>query len=198
MSKRKELQMEILKNYFSFDGNVATLKLVYDTFAELINPNFGDDKIEKLNEKLFADIQEAVSFLPRNYKLSLHIVIKNFGEYKKEECENIIKQNVYLFAYQIVKQNNKKRASGWSLIGIGAAVLLASYFLRKYELWFDLVNISGTLFVWEGVNTAFIERSQDNKTARALAKAIQKITVESPTETKPAKTKKAERTKKEN
>lgn len=193
MSKRKELQMEILKNYFSFDGKVATLELVYDTFAELINPNFGDDKIEKLNDKLFSDIKEAVSFLPRHYKLNLHIVIKNFGEYKKEECENIIKQNICLFAYQIVKQNNKKRASGWSLIGIGAAVLLASYFLRKYELWFDLINISGTLFVWEGVNTAFIERSQDNKTARALAKAIQKITVEGMAETKPIKTQKTQK-----
>ena len=178
MSKTNELQMEILKNYFSFEGNVATLKLVYDTFAELINPNFGDDKIEKLNSKLFEDIHEAVSILPSRFKLNLHIVIKDFGEYKKEECEEIIKQNVYLFAYQVVRDNNKKRASGWTLIGVGAAVLLVSYLLRNYELWFDLINISGTLFVWEGVNTAFIERSQENKTARAMARSFQHITVE--------------------
>ena len=152
--KTKELEMDILQHYFSFEGKVATLKLVYDTFAELINPNFGDDKIEKLNDKLFADIRDAVSLLPRKYKLNLQIVIKDFGDYKKEECENIIKQNVYL-----------------------AAVLLVSYFLRNFDLWFDLINISGTLFVWEGVNTAFIERSHENRETLALARAIQNISI---------------------
>lgn len=188
MNKKKEMQMKILKNYFNIDGNVATLKLVYDTFAELINPNFGDEKIEKLNDKLFSDIKDAVSLLPKRFKLNVQIVIKDFGDYTKEECENIIKQNVYLVGYQIIKENHKKRASGWSLIGVGAAVLLVSYLLRKYDLWFDLINISGTLFVWEGVNTAFIERNQSSKETFALAKAIQNISIEeTPKEKKSAK-----------
>ena len=177
MKTAKEMELEILQHYFSFEGDVATLKLVYDTFSELINPNFGDDKIEKLNDKLFADIREAVSILPRKYKLKLQIVIKDFGEYSKEECDNIIKQNVYLAGYRAMKKNNKKRLGGWSLIGIGAVILLASYFLRNYTLWFDLINISGTLFVWEGVNTAFIERNQENRETMALARAIKDIEI---------------------
>lgn len=177
MKMRKEVELEILQHYFSFEGKVATLTLVYDTFAELINPNFGDDKIEKLNDKLFADIRDAVSILPKKFKLNLQIVIKNFGDYTKQECENIIKQNVYLAAYRTLKENNKKRFGGWWLIGTGAAVLLISYLLRNYNLWFDLINISGTLFVWEGVNTAFIERSHENRNAIALARAIKNITI---------------------
>lgn len=177
MKKRKELELEILQHYFSIEGKVATLKLVYDTFAELINPNFGDDKIEKLNDKLFADIRDAVSILPKRYKLDIQIVIRDFGDYKKEECENIIKQNIYLAGYRTLKESNKKRVCGWSLIGVGALVLVVSYLLRKYDLWFDLINISGTLFVWEGVNTAFIERNQDSRETIALAKAIKNITI---------------------
>ena len=115
--------------------------------------------------------------LPKKYKLNLQIVIKDFGDYKIEECENIIKQNIYLAGYRTVKENNKKRIGGWSLIGIGAAVLVVSYFLRNFDLWFDLINISGTLFVWEGVNTAFIERSQDTQKTLSLAKTVQKITI---------------------
>lgn len=178
MNKKKELQMEILKNYFEISGNIATLKLVYETFSELVNSNFGDEKTEKLNDKLFSDIRDAVSLLPKRFKLNVQIVIKDFGDYSKEECEDIIKQNVYLVGYQIIKENNKKRASGWSLIGVGAIVLLVSYLLRKYDLWFDLINISGTLFVWEGVNTAFIERNQASKETIALARAIQNISIE--------------------
>lgn len=174
----KDSKMEILQNYFFIENNVATLKLVYDTFSELINPNFGDDKIEKLNDTLFSDIREAVSLLPRKFKLNLHIVIKDFGEYEKEECEKIIIQNIKLSAYQIIKDNKKKLAGGWSLIGIGAVVLLISYLLHNQNLWFDLINISGTLFVWEGVNMAFIEKNAENKAIRTLAKSINAIILE--------------------
>lgn len=180
MKKGKDFRTQILQNYFSIEGNVATLELIYDTFSELINPNFGDGKIEKLNETLFSDIHEAVSLLPRRWKLNLHIVIRDFGEYTREECEQIIKQNIYLAAYRTVKANKQKLVSGCSLIGAGAAILVLSYLLRKYELWFDLINISGTLFVWEGVNMAFLERNLENKATRKLAKAIQNIAIEAP------------------
>ena len=50
---KTELTEQLLSNYFFIDGNVATLQLVYDTFEELVNPNFGDERTEKLNDKLF-------------------------------------------------------------------------------------------------------------------------------------------------
>lgn len=180
MRKKKEIQLEILKHYFTVENNVATLKLVYDTFSELINPNFGDDKIEKLNDKLFSDIKEAVSLLPKKFKLNLHIVIKDFGEYTKEECENIITENLKLTVYQTIKESNKKRSCGWSLIGVGAIIILLSYFLRSQnnELWFDLINITGTLFAWEGSYMAFIERNLENRAMITLAKSINNISIE--------------------
>ena len=178
MGKRKDLKMQLLRNYFSIEGNVATLQLVYDTFSELINPNFGDGNIEKLNDKLFSDIGEAVSLLPSKFKLNLHILIKDFGDYTLEECDKIIKQNIYLAAYRTLKENLRKLLSGGSLILTGAVILIVSYLLRNHELWFDLINISGTLFVWEGVNMAFLERSLENRATRKLAKHIKNITLE--------------------
>ena len=118
MKKIKELRKELLENYFTLDGNVATLKLIYDSFIELVNLNFGDEKVEKLNDKLFSDISEAISLLPRNYKLNLEIVIKDFGNYQKEECEKIIRNNLYLIGYQAIKRNNRKKITGYTLITI--------------------------------------------------------------------------------
>ncbi len=178
MRKTKKIQMQILQKYFSIRDNVATLMLVYDTFAELVNQNFGGDNIEKLNDKLFSDIYEAVSLLPKQFKLNLQIAIKDFGEYTQSDCEKIIRQNIYLMAYRTIKANHRKSVNGWSLIGVGAVILIVSYFLRKYDLWFDLVNISGTLFVWEGVNMAFLERNLEHKATKKLARAIQNITIE--------------------
>lgn len=176
-----QLQEQILSKFFLIEGKVATLKLVYDTFAELVNPNFGDERIEKLNDKLFSDIKEAIEILPRGYKLNIQIVVRDFGEYAREECEKIILQNVKLSTYLALKSRSRHRWNGWALIGIGAVVLIVSYFLHSsdYDILFDIVNISGTLCVWEGVNTAFLERTAEMKTAKRIAKVIEDIAVTS-------------------
>ena len=174
-----KLQEQILSKFFSIEGKVATLKLVYDTFAELVNPNFGDDRIEKLNDKLFSDIKEAIEILPRGYKLNVEVVIRDFGEYSREECEPIILQNIKLSTYLALKSGHRHLWSGLALIGIGAAVLIISYFLHsaEYDILFDIVNISGTLCVWEGANTAFLERNLEQKAERRTARVIQNIAV---------------------
>ena len=174
-----KLKNNLLSKFFSFEGNIATLKLVYDTFEELINLNFGDEHTEKLNDKLFSDIKEAVEILPKTYKLNVEVVIKDFGEYSREECESIIVQNVELSLYMALKSTAVHRWGGLALMGVGAAILLVSYFLQfaKYDLIFDIVNISGTLFVWEGANMAFLQRNLDIKEAKRMAKVLQSIVV---------------------
>lgn len=180
ISKTKsELINQLLSKFFSIEGKVATLKLVYDSFAELVNPNFGDEHTEKLNDKLFSDIKEAIEILPRTYKLNVSIVIRDFGDYSREECEKIILQNIMLSTYQALKLGKGHLVNGLALIGIGAAVLIASYLLHsaEYDVIFDIVNISGTLCVWEGANTAFLERNIERKAAKKIAKTIQNIVV---------------------
>ena len=174
-----ELRNKLLGKFFSIDGKVATLKLVYDTFEELVNLNFGDERTEKLNDKLFSDIKEAVEILPKTYKLNVEVVIKDFGEYTRAECEDIIVQNVKLSLYLALKSTSAHRWGGLALMGVGAAILIISYFLQsaKYEVIFDIVNISGTLFVWEGANMAFLQRNLDIKEAKKMAKALQNIVV---------------------
>lgn len=176
---KTEIREQILSKYFSIEGNIATLKLVYDTFEELINPNFGDANTEKLNDKLFSDIKEAVEILPKKYKLNIEIVIKDFGEYSHEECEKIILQNIQLSVFMTVKSMSTHRWRGLTLMGVGAAVLILSYLLHssEYDIIFDIINISGTLFVWEGANTAFLERNFELRSAKKLARALQNIVV---------------------
>ena len=169
----------LLGKFFTIEGNVATLKLVYDTFEELVNLNFGDERIEKLNDKLFSDIKEAVDILPKAYKLNVEVVIKDFGDYSREECESIIVQNVKLSLYLALKATGSHRWGGLALMGVGAAVLVVSYLLQsaKYDILFDVVNISGTLFVWEGANMAFLQRNLDLKQTKRMARVLQNIVV---------------------
>ena len=174
-----EIKEQILSKYFTFDGRVATLKLVYDTFEQMINHNFGDEKTHKLNDKLFSDIKEAIEILPRKYKLNIEIVIKDFGNYTREQCEEIISQNIKLSVYSALKSMGALRSGGLALMCVGALVLILSYFLHSsdYDIIFDIVNISGTLFVWEGARIAFLQRSIERRSAKKLAKALQSIVV---------------------
>lgn len=176
-----ELQKQILNKFYSIDeaNKIATIRLTYATFDELVNQNFGDEHIEKLNEKLFKDINEAVNMLPIKYKLNVEILIKDYGTYNKQECEEIILENVRLSLYLSLKARDKMKISGWALIGTGALVLILSYLLKttKYDILFDIINISGTLFVWEGVNLAFIQRNSEIIAHKKIAKTIQNITI---------------------
>lgn len=58
------------------------------------------------------------------------------------------------------------------MMGAGEPVLILSYFFHSsdYDIIFDIVNISGTLFVWEGANTAFIQRNFELRNAKSLQK----------------------------
>ena len=50
--KRKEklsLRKDLLSKYYEIDNKTAKVKLYYDTFSELINQNFGDEKVELIN-----------------------------------------------------------------------------------------------------------------------------------------------------
>lgn len=176
---KPDIERQLLERLFTFDGNVAFLTLTYDTFSELIDNNFGDERVEKLNSRLISDICSAVEILPRRYRLDVKIVIKDFGEYEREECERIIISNLELYFYSRLRELVHKQALGWSLIGVGALVLVVSYFLRGIgrELLFDLINISGTLFVWEGVNFAFIKRNDEIRPTKKFIKCLRSIVV---------------------
>ena len=95
--KRKEklsLRKDLLSKYYEIDNKTAKVKLYYDTFSELINQNFGDEKVELINTSLFEDIQNAIEYLPLSYNIDIDIFIKDFGSYSIEESSRIIKENI--------------------------------------------------------------------------------------------------------
>ena len=99
---------EILKDYFIVDGNTLTAELYYDTFAELIDQNIGNDKVEKLNETLFDKVIEILNLVPRKYQIHFSIHIRDLGDYKSDEVERILKKNLKLKIYGFVLERKRK------------------------------------------------------------------------------------------
>ncbi|MDE7106684.1 MAG: hypothetical protein K2O22_05915, partial [Anaeroplasmataceae bacterium] len=159
LRKTQEWTKEILKDYFIVDGNTLTAELYYDTFSELIDQNMGNDKVEKLNETLFDKINEILYLVPRKYQIGFVIHIKDLGEYQFEEVERILKKNLMLKIYGFALERKRKHITSLSLLMGGIVMLLASYFLSRLEwpqIIFDVINISGTLLVWEAADVSLI------------------------------------------
>ncbi|MDE6661041.1 MAG: hypothetical protein K2J93_04415 [Anaeroplasmataceae bacterium] len=177
-NKTEAWTRDILKDYFIVDGNTLTAELYYDTFAELIDQNMGNDKVEKLNETLFDKVNEILNLVPRKYQIHFAIHIRDLGEYKFEEVERILKKNLKLKIYGFVLERKRKHITSLSLLFGGIILLLASYFLSRLEwpqLIFDVINISGTLLVWEAADVSLIERNEEIKKMKQYVKKVKDI-----------------------
>ena len=170
----------ILSKYMTFEGKIATVHLYYDTFSELIDQNLGNDKVEKLNDTLLNKIDEIMEILPLGYKLHVMVHIKDLGDYTLEETKRIINQNVELTVYIFAVEQKKKRIKVLSLFITGCILLLISYLLGDLEwpqILFDIINISGTVLLWEAANIVFIESNDDSKRAIRYLKQFKEIVI---------------------
>ena len=161
----------MLSHYFTIKDKAVTIRLNFDDFSELVDQSIGDDGVEKLNSTLFDKLSEIFAIIPRKYKVEVEIYVKNFGNYELCEAEKIVRQNFALLIYSFALERRRKIITGLSLLGGGVTLLLVSYFLSKLNLpqiLFDVINISGTLLVWEAANITLIERSADKKRIRQI------------------------------
>ena len=178
--KITEISESIMSKYFSVNGKTATVDLYFDTFAELVDQNVGNNNVEMLNSTLFDKIDEIFALIPRKYEILLNLHIKDFGDYTQEETERIIRENIALKIYAFALERRRKNITGISLLCGGCAMLLISYFLSKLnwpQIIFDIINISGTLFVWEAADVALIERNAEAKRAKQYIKKFKEFNV---------------------
>ena len=168
----------MLSHYFTIKDKIATIRLNFDSFSELVDQNVGDDGVEKLNSILFDKLSEIFALIPSKYKIQVEIYVKDFESYELCEAEKIVRQNFALLIYFFALERRRKIITGLSLLGGGVALLLVSYFLSKLNLpqiLFDVINISGTLLVWEAANITLIERSADKKRIRQFVRQFSDV-----------------------
>ena len=170
----------VLNKYFTLNGKNAVIDLYFDNFEELIDKNIGNDNTEMLNSTLFDKINAIFALIPRKYEITVNLHIKDLGNYKLEETKQVIIDNIVLKIQALSVEQRRKNITGLSLLVGGCAMLLASYLLSRLEwpqIIFDIINISGTLFVWEAADIGIIERTAERKRAIQYVKKFKNINV---------------------
>ena len=178
--KLKEISKIILNKYVTISENRATVDLYFDRFEELIDQNIGNDSVEKLNNTLIEKINDMFAIIPTRYDVYVNLHFKDFGEYTREEAERIIKDNIALIVYAHILERRRKILTALSLLGGGVVMLIVSYFLSSLkwpQIIFDIINISGTLFVWEAANVGIIKRNAQTKLEKRYIKKFKGMQV---------------------
>jgi hypothetical protein len=163
-----EAQLHILNKYFEFEDKVAIFNLEFDCFDDLLDHTFVGCKTGKMNHTLFDKIDEMFLLLPTETKAKIRIHFKDQSGYSKEEIKQIISDNLQLKIYGLAVETVKTSKSSWIFLGFGSLLLVLSYFVSKYipQVLTDIVNISGTLMVWESVGDKIFSGSENTKYAK--------------------------------
>ncbi|MEG1500079.1 MAG: hypothetical protein RR400_03335 [Clostridia bacterium] len=180
MLKIKKESETLLKKFYKIDGKFASIDLYFQTFQELIENDFGDNKVEKLNGILFEKITEAFSIIPKKYKIKLNIHIKEFGAYTPKEAEQIVKSNIDLKVYSLLVDNGRKKCIAFLMFCFGVGLLIASYFFAGTSLptiACDITNISGTLLVWESAAFYLLDRNKNLQSVFQFKRKLVEINV---------------------
>lgn len=179
-NKFKNFSEDILRQYVTIVENCAIVDLYFESFQELIDQNLGNNAVEKLNNILITKINEMIDIIPIKYEVMIHLYIHDFGDYTPEETEKILQDNIALIIYQHTLERRRKIVTALSLLGGGIILLLGSYFLhaRKWpEIIYNVINISGTLFVWEAANIGLIKRTVQTRLEKRYIKQFKGIKV---------------------
>ncbi len=172
-------QKEIVERYYKIENNIALIELFFDTFSELIDNNLGNDSVEKMNGTVFEKIEDAFEILPRKTKIRLIIHIKDLGKYSQQEAERIINENIILKVYNISINTYRRQRTSFFLalagfVGIGISFLINGH---VPEIVNEVVNISGTVLLWEALISLLIERNSDKHNINKYKNKIENIEV---------------------
>ena len=177
---RETSEKELLSKYYKLKGDTVEVTLVYDTFSELIDFNFGDDKVEKLNNKLFNSIELAFKEVPLQYTIFLNIKIKDFENYNQDEAIKIIKENIEMRLHTINRIDKKKKLTSTLIMLLGLAFIVASYFVPRKDasiVAYEIVDLAGQVFVWEGMYAYFLDRTENRHLTKQYRNKLHKIKI---------------------
>lgn len=164
LSKNELTEKDLLSKYYKLRGENVEVTLVYNTFSELVDPNFGDDKVEKLNNKLFDSIDLAIQEIPVKYDIFLNIKVKDFGNYNQDEAIKIIKENIEMRLHTVRRVDKKKKLTSALVMLAGLAIIVASYFVKRSttpsSIANEIIDLAGQVFVWEGMYSYFLDKSE--------------------------------------
>lgn len=180
-SDKRKSENELLSKYYKLNGDSVVVTLVYNTFSELVDANFGDDTVEKLNNKLFDSIEMAFQEIPVKYDILLNIKIRDFGNYNQDEAIKIIRENIEMRLHTIRRLDIKTKILSTIIMFFGVGIIAASYLVKTTSPASSLINevidLAGQVLVWEGMYAYFLDKMEKKLLTKQYRKKLHTIKI---------------------
>lgn len=180
-SDKRKSENELLSKYYKLNGDSVVVTLVYNTFSELVDANFGDDTVEKLNNKLFDSIELAFQEIPVKYDILLNIKIRDFGNYNQDEAIKIIRENIEMRLHTIRRLDIKTKILSTIIMFFGVGIIAASYLVKTTSPASSLINevidLAGQVLVWEGMYAYFLDKMEKKLLTKQYRKKLHTIKI---------------------
>lgn len=170
---------EIEKDFFEFDEEGRKIiELEYEDIYDLLvlhnscTPRLKDDFISRMKDVLESDLQIS--------KLKIVLRIKNKRDFSKEKIQQVLYKNFLLFHLQAKKSLRKLNLQGIALIVFGGLFLALSYALmgKINAIFNDIINISGTLVIWEAAYLLIFTRGQKGSRSIRFLRLLSHMIIE--------------------
>ncbi len=111
-----------------------------------------------------SELNEILGSIPRRVSLCLNLRVSDMGGRGEDEIEEMMQDSLKFRSGGMRIKSMRLLTNSLSLIFMGALFLLLSYFLSDGvpRVVSDIINIGGTLMIWEAVSRFIFERKQYN------------------------------------
>ena len=179
MSKKKnknriivnQREIDLLNKYYEIDNEnrIVTMPLHYDKASDLIN-----GKIVSKDNYLFdydelSSINDMIKRVPFMYKININIQIDDYEDYDPDKLLSGFNDAMELnqYNYQRERKNNFLKAGLLLVVGISILFAIAYAKLNGWfgeskaaEVYSEIFDIFGWVFIWECVTVAFLTPSE--------------------------------------
>jgi hypothetical protein len=190
---------ELLNKYFTLDEEkrLATVKLRYDHFTDMLAPNIGEGKNRFFLKSVTDEMTEVLNLIPIDYQVNLIFEVKDYGPYSEEEAMGIAEDNLNFNYYQGKLQMKKKTRTALILFVIGILFLVFNILAVSMKwghgaldtdskgIISEVLDIAAWVFIWESVSIYFFDRSEIRLRQSNFRYRIKDIQFTSPAETHP-------------
>ncbi len=179
-------QLQLLDKYYpvNFQTKEVTFQLSYDTTSDLLMPHIQPDlNYPIIHHDLIEEMGKFLKMIPPDYHAIFEFRIKDYQSYDPKILMNAINDSMELNHYSGFKEKHRNFLLAILMTIIGVLVLLFMV-VGEVNHWFDstyhdliveVIDILGTVFIWEAVGLAFLQPSEKVELDIRIRNKISKI-----------------------
>lgn len=179
-------RVELLRKYYEVDdeAKIVRLSFHYEKAKDMLYTDVGDIHHPQLSPDLLNKLNELIPSLPIGYKIDVNFHIQDYQGYDPHTLLETFNDSLEWKQYVYMRQRKRTWLKATMMIVVGLLLLLLLVLGPIYG-WFgngiendivsEVIDISGTVFIWEAVTMLFIERPEDNILGLRIRRRVSSI-----------------------